>query len=68
MLLNPVAGLQIYVAAPLTVKIVDWPLQIVTLGETVSEIPLIETVTCAVAVQPFKLPVTVYVVVDAGNA
>jgi hypothetical protein len=40
----------------------------VGLGETVNVIPLIETVTCADAVQPFKSPVTVYVVVDGGNA
>ena len=59
MLLNPVAGLHVYVAAPFTVSVVDWPLQIVGFGETVSVIPFIETVTCAVAVQPFKSPVTV---------
>lgn len=67
-LLNPVAGLHTYVLAPLTVSVVDCPVQMEGFGETVSVIPLIETVTCADAVQPFKLPTTVYVVVDGGNA
>ena len=40
----------------------------VGLGETVSVMPLMETVTCADAVQPFKSPTTVYVVVEGGNA
>ncbi len=57
--LNPVAGLHVYVLAPLTVSVADWPLQIETFGEIVSVIPFTVTVTCADAVQPFVVPVTV---------
>lgn len=40
-----------------------------TFGETVSVIPFTVTVTCAVAVHPFRsVPVTVYVVVEDGPA
>jgi hypothetical protein len=39
-----------------------------TFGETVSTIPLTVTVTCADAVHPFVVPVTVYVVVEEGLA
>jgi len=67
-LLNPVAGLHVYVDAPLTASVVDCPVQIVGFGETVNIIPLMETVTWPVAVHPFKSPTTVYVVVEGGNA
>jgi hypothetical protein len=67
-LLNPVAGLHTYVLAPLTVRTVDCPVQMEALGETVRITPPMVTVTCADAVQPFKSPTTVYVVVDGGNA
>lgn len=66
--LNPVAGLHEYVLAPVTVSVVDWPLQMATFGETVSVIPFTVTVTCPVAVHPLVVPVTVYVVVADGFA
>jgi len=58
-LLSPVAGLHVYVVAPLTVSDVDCPLQIDTFGETVKIIPLTVIVTCPVAEHPFVEPVTV---------
>src|SRR5262249_25466852 len=67
--LNPVAGDQVYVVAPLTVRVAGWPMQAETLGEIVKVMLLTVTVTCAVAVQPFaSVAVTVYVVVDDGLA
>ena len=55
--------------APFAVSVVDCPLQIVTAGETVTTgSGFTVTVICAVAVHPFKSPVTVYVVVEAGVA
>ena len=66
--LSPVAGVHEYVVAPVAVSVVDCPLQIETLGETISMIPFTVTVTCADAVQPFVVPTTVYVVLEVGFA
>lgn len=69
MLLSPVAGDHVYVFAPLAVNVVGCPLQIAVLGETVIATVLTVTVICAVAVHPLlPVPVTVYVVVDVGEA
>jgi hypothetical protein len=57
--LSPVEGVHEYVVAPVAVSVVDCPLQIEMLGETVSIIPFTVTVTCADAVHPFIVPVTV---------
>jgi hypothetical protein len=67
--LSAVAGLHVYVLAPLAVSAVDCPLQIVA-GETaITGRGLTFTVTCVEAVQPLlSVPVTVYVVVVAGLA
>ena len=67
-LLNVAAGLQIYVLAPLAVSVVDCPLQIVAGATVMFGWLAIVTVTCAVAVHPSELPVTVYVIVEAGFA
>ena len=58
---KPVAGLQLYVEAPLAVRDVLAPLQIVTEGETVTVgFGFTVTVTVAVLVHPFaSVPVTV---------
>jgi hypothetical protein len=67
--LNPVAGDHTYVVAPVAVSdVVDCPLQIETFGETVSMIPFTVTVTCADAVHPLVVPITVYVVFVVGFA
>jgi hypothetical protein len=67
--LNPVAGLQVYVFAPLTVRVADCPLQIEMFGDTVNVMLLTVIVTWAVAVQPLaSVPVTVYVIVEDGLA
>ena len=58
-LLKLADGLQEYVVAPLTVNTVDWPLHIAALGETARTIPLTVIVTCAEAVQPLVVPITV---------
>jgi hypothetical protein len=66
---NEEDGLHEYVLAPLAVKVVDWPLHIVTGGETeTTGSGLTVTVTCADAVHPVTDPVTVYVVVVSGLA
>ena len=66
--LSPVAGLQVYELAPVAVSVVDCPAQIAA-GETeITGGGIIVTVTCAVAVHPFLIPVTVYVVVVVGVA
>ena len=68
-LLSPVAGDQEYVVAPLAVSIADCPTQIAGgVGTVTTGSGLTVTVTCAVAVHPFKVPVTVYVVVEFGVA
>ena len=69
--LNAVEGLQEYVLAPLAVSVtVCWPRQIA--GGCVTLITgrgFTFTVTCAEAVHPLiSVPVTVYVVVEAGFA
>ena len=58
---RPVAGLQLYVEAPLAVSEVLLPLQMVTEGETVTVgLGFTVTVTVAVLVHPFaSVPVTV---------
>ena len=68
--LNPVAGLHVYVDAPLAFSVVVCcPIQIaggvgtITIGRGFTV-----TVTCADAVHPFEVPVTVYVVVIEGFA
>ena len=43
-------------------------MQMEVLGEIVRIIPLTVTVTCADAVQPLVVPITVYVVLDEGLA
>ena len=54
--------------APLAVRLVDCPAQIVT-GETlITGWLAIVTVICAVAVHPNASPITVYVIVDDGLA
>jgi hypothetical protein len=64
-----VAGLHEYMFAPPAASTVDCPSQIVTDGETVTTgSGLTVTVTCAVAVHPFRSPVMVYVVVEDGLA
>jgi len=70
--LNPVAGLQVYVVAPLAVKLIPVPpIQIFAEGGvmvTVRDEPT-TTLTVWVPVQPAALvPVTVYVVVTPGLA
>ena len=63
------ARLQVYVLAPLALRDTDCPMHTaagvltLTTGDG-----LIVTVDCAVAVQPFTSPVTVYVVVEEGLA
>ena len=62
------AGLQEYELAPDATSVAVCPAHVETGGTETTGIGLIVTVTCAVAVQPFRTPVTVYVVVDAGLA
>jgi hypothetical protein len=53
-------GLQEYAVAPEAISTVFCPMHTVTLGETVTMgRGFTVTVTCAVAVHPFRLPVTV---------
>ena len=67
---SEVAGLHVYVFAPLAVSAVFCPVQMVMFGETVTTgIGLTVTVVCADAEHPFtSVPVTVYVVVEVGFA
>lgn len=59
-LLNPVAGLQMYVVAPDAASTVDCPAQIAAgVGTVITGTGLIVTVTCAVALHPLEVPVTV---------
>jgi hypothetical protein len=60
-LLNPVAGLQLYVVAPLAVMVTLLPEQMLALaGNTVTVGVLVTvTVTIWVPLQPLLLPVTV---------
>ena len=67
--LKDVDGLHVYVFAPLAARVVDCPKQIVGDGETtITGSGFTDTVICAVAVHPFKLPVTLYVIVEDGVA
>lgn len=54
-----VDGLQVYVCAPLALSVVDWPLQIVGELTEITGGGFTVTVTCAVAVHPLDVPVTV---------
>ena len=57
---NAVAGVQVYVFAPLADRITGCPLHIVCGGETTSTgSGLTVTLTWAVEVHPFRSPVTV---------
>jgi hypothetical protein len=68
-LLNPAAGDQLYDVAPLAVRLVLNPSQIVVVPLMVTTgIGTIVTVTVAVAEHPPADPVTVYVVVEDGVA
>jgi hypothetical protein len=58
-LLSPVAGLHVYEFAPDAVSVVECPAQIAAAGTTTTGRGLTVTVTCAVDVQPFLVPVTV---------
>ena len=49
-------------------SVVDWPLQIDGELTVITGGGLMVTVTCAVAVHPLDVPVTVYVVVEVGVA
>jgi hypothetical protein len=68
--LNPVAGFHVYVAAPPPFNTTELPEHIDgEPGVTVTlSVAATVTVTVAVEVQPELVPVTVYVVVDAGLA
>jgi hypothetical protein len=57
--LNPVAGDHEYAVAPVAVSVVDCPLQMAMFGDTVRIIPFTVTVTCADAVHPLVVPITV---------
>jgi hypothetical protein len=57
--LSPVDGVHEYVVAPVAVSEVDCPLQMETLGDTMRIIPFTVTVTCADAVHPLVVPMTV---------
>jgi len=67
-LLNPVAGLQMYELAPVALSVVGRPLQIAVFGETVrTGCGFTVTVVCTDDEQPLaSVPVTVYVIVAAG--
>ena len=67
-LLSVVEGLQVYVFAPLAVRVVLCPMHTDAGGTVTFGWPAMVTVTCAVAVHPSASPVTVYVRVDAGVA
>ena len=67
---NVAEGLQVYVLAPVTLSVVDCPVQMESSGVIVREGGgLTVTVTCCDAVQPkLSVPVIVYVVVESGVA
>jgi hypothetical protein len=62
-------GIHVYVVAPAAVSVVELPLQIVEADADTVTVGVMTTVTvtCAVEVQPPRSPVTVYVVVTAGE-
>ena len=58
--LSDADGLHEYMFAPEAVRVEDCPVQMVDAGETLTTgSGLTVTVVCAVAVQPFRFPVTV---------
>lgn len=59
-------GLHEYVLAPDATIVALCPWQVDTGGTVTTGKGFIVTVTCAVAVHPLLLPITVYVAVDAG--
>ena len=58
-LLKPIDGLHVYVFAPLAESVPVCPAQMVTGGTVTMGTGFTVTVTCAVAVQPNEVPVTV---------
>lgn len=68
MALNPVEGLQLYVVAPLAVKLVEFPAQIVALATVMVGFDITVTVEVAVAEQLPLVPLMVYICVEAGLA
>lgn len=59
-LLNPMAGLQVYVLAPDALRVTDCPTHMgAGVGTTITGGGFTVTVTCAVAVHPNLVPVTV---------
>lgn len=68
--LNPVAGDQLYVLAPLAVKVALLPAHMVTLAGVTETVGTVFTVTTTVVdpEHPPVVPVTVYVVVAVGEA
>ena len=69
-LFNVVAGVHIYVVAPIALSSEDVPLQIVlSAAVAVTVTPgLTVSVTVVIPVQPLLVPVILYVVVAFGNA
>lgn len=69
LLLKPVPGLQLYVVAPLALRLAEAPAQIVEPPVAVTPgIGFTVITAVAVAEQPEDVPVTVYVVVEVGVA
>lgn len=66
--LRPVAGLQVYVLAPLAFKAVEFPTQMEGELTVIVGVGLTVTVEVAVEVQLPVVPITVYVVVTVGLA
>jgi hypothetical protein len=67
-LLKPVAGLQVYVPAPLAVKVALPPEQMVAELTLTVGLGVMVTVEVFASVQPLVVPVTVYVVDEPGVA
>lgn len=65
---NVGSAVQIYPVAPLAVSVADCPTQIAVLFTVTTGKGVTVTVTVAVPVHEFVVPITVYVVVEAGLA